>query len=541
MIKKFLLLCVAVLAVCGIAQAKDKKIFLMSDIHVMAPELLVSDGTAFQKYLKTDPKLLQNSEEILKTMVDTILSERPDLVLIPGDLTKDGELKSHQCVISHLEQIRQAGIQVIVIPGNHDIDNPEGVYYNGDTSYYAERVSKEMFAQLYDNYGYGNAIARDNNSLSYVVEPWNGLRLLCLDSNEYYDNLYKEKGDSIDRNQTGGRITPATLAWALDQADKATNDGAMMVGVNHHLMFEHYDGQSYAESQYIIENFDSVSKQMIEHGVKLFFTGHQHLQDIATLYKDSQKTDSLIDVATGATASYPCPFRRVTIDENYSHWNITSGNITAIPNIPNLQDSAYTLLQGATLGGIEWHISDKWASIIKYTQSNLAKTFIETSGIKIPDSPQELSKLVVKYLGDPGIRAFAIHLRGNEGDDPASMPLRAELRDSIHSLYTAMGGKDNVWQFGSILLFGYINPYLNSFLSDSTKYNKANLANITDDLNLEILMQGTSTAINDLQDSSKPTDEDGSIYDLMGRRYDALPQSEGIYIINHKKVWVRRH
>ena len=154
----------------------EYNIFVMSDIHVMAPELLVQKGTAFENYTKVDPKLLEESGEVLETVVDVVLEKKPDLVLIPGDLTKDGELVSHKLVVSILERIRTAGIPTIVIPGNHDIDNPEGVYYQGDQTRPAERTSTEQFAQLYANYGYARPeTVRDPASLSFTCEPLEGL------------------------------------------------------------------------------------------------------------------------------------------------------------------------------------------------------------------------------------------------------------------------------------------------------------------------------------------------------------------------------
>ena len=75
-----------------------KDILVMSDIHVMNPELLVKEGSAFNQYLASDRKLLAESKDIYYTMIDTILTRKPELVLIPGDLTKDGELLSHQMV-----------------------------------------------------------------------------------------------------------------------------------------------------------------------------------------------------------------------------------------------------------------------------------------------------------------------------------------------------------------------------------------------------------------------------------------------------------
>lgn len=202
----------------------------MSDIHVMAPELLVEEGTAFENYIKPDPKLLKESGEVLENVVDEIVSSKPDLVLIPGDLTKDGEMASHKLVVSILERIRTAGIPVVVVPGNHDIDNPEGVRFLGDKTEPAERTSPEQFAQLYRDYGYGRPeTVRDPASLSFVCEPLPGLVLLCIDSNLYEENLFRMKGDSIDHNQTAGRIREATLSWMWQQASRPANSGLQIM------------------------------------------------------------------------------------------------------------------------------------------------------------------------------------------------------------------------------------------------------------------------------------------------------------------------
>ena len=151
--------------------AKDpnfKYIVVMSDIHVMAPQLLEKRGTAFDNYLSQDPKLLEYSGDVLEYLVAETLKRNPDLVIIPGDLTKDGELVSHQLVVSILSRLRNAGMPVIVVPRNHDIDNPEGYYFNGDNTRPAERTSPEQFKTLYADFGYNQAYAKDPASLSFM-------------------------------------------------------------------------------------------------------------------------------------------------------------------------------------------------------------------------------------------------------------------------------------------------------------------------------------------------------------------------------------
>ena len=147
----------------------EKTIWILSDIHVMAPELFQAPDKA-EEEVNRSSKLLQYSAEILDRVVASALNTNPDLVLIAGDLTEKGDLASHKHVVSKLNQLRGAGIKVAVVPGNHDIDNT------------ADSTSSQQFAELYKNLGYHLAYARDKASLSYVCEPFDGLVLLCIDT-----------------------------------------------------------------------------------------------------------------------------------------------------------------------------------------------------------------------------------------------------------------------------------------------------------------------------------------------------------------------
>ena len=87
-----------------------RRIMVLSDIHVMSPDLVIDPSSdAFAKMTAGDRKLLKYSYEIFQTYCDTIRALRPDLVLIAGDLTKDGELLSHQAVAAGLKQLLDEG------------------------------------------------------------------------------------------------------------------------------------------------------------------------------------------------------------------------------------------------------------------------------------------------------------------------------------------------------------------------------------------------------------------------------------------------
>lgn len=465
----------------------EYSIFVMSDIHVMAPQLLVQKGKAFEDYTKVDPKLLEESGEVLEATINVVLEKKPDLVLIPGDLTKDGELVSHQLVVSLLERIRTAGIPTIVIPGNHDIDNPEGVYYQGDQTRPAERTSPQQFAQLYANYGYARPeTVRDPASLSFTCEPFKGLVLICLDSNLYEENRYKERGDSINQNQTAGRIREATLEWMWQQADAARAAGKQVVAMMHHNAVEHYDGQATLQSPYVVKDYKKVAEAMMQHGIHLVLTGHQHLQDIAQYRKATEaKTDSLIDISTGSTVSYPNAWRTITVNRDFTQWNVSTEYIKSIPSMADVQQECYKRSASNLTYGLAWHVNDSWATIQTY------RNMFSLLGVPnfIPDTPQKTTELLMEFLSKPFAEAYMIHNGGNENENPRSQAVIDEFEDGVKKLCLKQlkGQVPDDQLDASVtavqgMLMQYIKPSLTSMLTDTNQASDAALSSRTNDL-----------------------------------------------------------
>ena len=71
------------------------KICVISDTHYY-PLTYVSDCEDYQTYVNGDPKMLAESGSVLDSAVEMIEKDQPDIVLVSGDLTKDGEKKGHQ-------------------------------------------------------------------------------------------------------------------------------------------------------------------------------------------------------------------------------------------------------------------------------------------------------------------------------------------------------------------------------------------------------------------------------------------------------------
>ena len=222
MIKKMML---ALVAMAAMQMSGTVKIAIMSDIHTMSERLVVKDGAAIEKYAASDSRMVRQSADILSTAIGQITAQHPDVVMISGDLTKDGERLSHELVASQLERLRAKGIKVLVIPGNHDISNANAKYYDGDDVRPAATINRNEFRQIYQHFGYGNDAVTDSASLSYAIEPVKGLVVIGIDSNRDEENLLIARGDSANTYHTAGRVKASTLQWIANRAREALAQG----------------------------------------------------------------------------------------------------------------------------------------------------------------------------------------------------------------------------------------------------------------------------------------------------------------------------
>jgi len=302
----------------------DTRFAVVSDLHFYDKALGVS-GSAFQKYLDDDRKLLVLSEEIISSAVEKIPQENVRFVLIPGDLTKDGEKINHEGMVKILKKLEASGLKVYVVPGNHDINNGAAVQYQGDETKPVPGINDKDFRTLYHEFGFEDAIAKDKDSLSYTLEPEKGLWILGLDSCKWKENK------PLTHPHTDGSFSASTLAWIESQLILAKKEKKAVMIFMHHGIMEHYPANKKFYADYIVDNSETVSKLLAAYGVRMVFTGHFHAQDVTKKeFKDSG--DFIFDIETGSLATAPCPYRVVEIKGGQTA-AVRSVFIDAIPSM----------------------------------------------------------------------------------------------------------------------------------------------------------------------------------------------------------------
>jgi 3',5'-cyclic AMP phosphodiesterase CpdA len=230
---------------------------------------------------------------ILDALAYTLANDKPDILLLTGDLTFNGEKESHQELARRLARIEKLGIKVYVIPGNHDIENPYARSFSGDTAYRTNQVQAVDFARIYRRFGYAEAISRDPDTLSYMVEPFPGLRLLMLDSNVYHLNSLL--GISV----SDGEIRQSTRQWIREQAQAAEKAGCRIVATMHHSLTEH---NAVVSRGFTVEDSQGVAELLASLDIRLILTGHIHVQSITQAVTSA---GPVWDIATSAFSVFP--------------------------------------------------------------------------------------------------------------------------------------------------------------------------------------------------------------------------------------------
>ena len=272
---------------------KDINFYITTDIHYLSKDL-TDNGEAFNKFVSTGAgKQLGYIDEILSAFTYQVKNKKPDVLIISGDLTNNGEEKSHVDLANKLKEVEKSGTAIYVIPGNHDILNPWAREFKEDKQYVTESIKEKDFSEIYKEFGYDEAILRDKNTLSYLAMPSEDVWLLMLDTNQYEDNSV------LGFPQTDGKITDQTFAWIKKCNVLAKEKGAKVITVMHHSLLNHSD---VIQEGYTINDNEEVIKQFQNSNLDLILSGHIHIQDISSYKKDAGK---IYDIATGSLAVYP--------------------------------------------------------------------------------------------------------------------------------------------------------------------------------------------------------------------------------------------
>ena len=242
------------------------KFAIASDLHIALPHTVWHHPSRFH--------LVEYSIAAFEEVLSQLANLDLDFLLLPGDLTQHGEPENHQWLSTRLSQLPYP---VYVIAGNHDVPTVKAF---------------EQFTSHYTKFGFECGLS-EPRKLYYECEVFPNVRLIGLNSNQFND-----EGQQI------GWIDEEQLTWLQSVLER--QDYELNLVTIHHNVLEHMHNQSHNAlgRRYMLGNTERLCEILHHANVKLVFTGHLHVQDVA--YSDRY---DFYDITTGSLVSYPHPYR----------------------------------------------------------------------------------------------------------------------------------------------------------------------------------------------------------------------------------------
>lgn len=360
----------------GKAQAADEPVWSgevviahITDTHYYPLRFCDSDyGAEFKKYVqKTSTKMWLEAELAFRGALEGIKNQKPDYLVVSGDVAQDGERQAHIDVANGLRALQNeirldpamSHFQVFVAMGNHDLYNEEVFDFSDGTKQYTENVTRKDITKIYSSLGYPD-LSNEEAEAYYSSSEYNG------DTPEYAfvnsttaantDIIYQYKskeasadyapgeityiattatGETIigldvpisnaaEGHVLGGTLTKATQAFLT--ANKAHTDYA--VGIAHHSIVEHLTLQKELLTGFIVTDHINSADFLADYGMRYVFTGHAHANDIT--HHISFNNNQITDIEGSANLSTNSNVRYSTIKsgtlgetkvQNLSVWN----------------------------------------------------------------------------------------------------------------------------------------------------------------------------------------------------------------------------
>lgn len=271
----------------------------LTDLHLYAAEEIGSKGKAFDFKCASDQKCMAESSAIVDAAFEKLIADKEnEVIIISGDLTFDGETKSHDLLVKKLHKLKDAGKKVYVTTATHDW-NMDANSYIGDKIEPLPKYTREELRNVYADFGWNDAVSEHIPSYSYAVKPCEGIRFLLLN-----DDGNGLEFCGYDKDQ---------LEWIKAQADEAKANGERVIAFTHHpvlpptVLYPHYSHRD------MLGGYETTAPFLADCGIEFVFTGHTHMQSVE--YIDTEKGNRLYHINTGAVTAFPAPFRKVVVTD----------------------------------------------------------------------------------------------------------------------------------------------------------------------------------------------------------------------------------
>lgn len=273
--------------------------YLVTDTHFFDSSFKRS-GAAYEKRSISDQKCVAETPAIIDAGFKQIADDKEtNIILIPGDLVYRGEYQSHIGLRNRLYKLKEQGKKIYLITARHDYDDNDSFEFDGDKMLPVKAMPRDELRDFYKDFGFDGAISEHKESMSYVAQLADGIRLLALNCD----------GDCKDFKG----LWDNQMKWALEQIEDAHRTGNYIFAMTHYPLLPFSPIMNLISDSHLTD-WEKRANQFADAGLDLIFTGHMHAQAVTEYV--TENGNKITDIQTGCFVGCPCAYRKVTIKDS---------------------------------------------------------------------------------------------------------------------------------------------------------------------------------------------------------------------------------
>lgn len=321
---------------------------------------------------------MRASEESFKKALEIISDDKDtNTFIITGDLTNHGDAYSHEEVTALLREATEKGLDPYVVTDSHDYPDfkVHDIDENGKKVVFTDHLRREEVVPMYYPFGKDKGFDSFGDDTTYIAEILPGLYYIAM-------------GYNYDPQGRGCVFSDELMAWVKSHVEKIKAEGGVVVCGTHRPVVP--PSPAYAvmgRGNNIFFGGEERMKELADMGVRLFFSGHTHIQRMKEIVSD--KGNKIYSVQTSSLAGFPPKMRKITIDTDNNTVDIRTIDID-LPEL-NLGMSFTEYARKGFLGIVE---------SIPYNMEHDIDAFLETDGgIALPKDLIRKHPRIVMFLG----------------------------------------------------------------------------------------------------------------------------------------------
>ena len=343
----------------------------ITDVHYYSKRNFKCDWRTFPQ--PSTQICILKSEESFKKALEIIEKDTDtSTVIITGDLTNHGEAYSHEEVRDLLKEFTENGGNPFAYPDSHDY--PEffiyGIDENGEkvpTEHLPEDEVKKMYYPFGRDKGFD---IYEGDDTTFIAEILPGLYYIAL---------------GYDSTSDGPVFSDELMAWVKTHTEKAREKGGTVICSTHRPVVTPSPAYKVMGKGNTFADGEKRMKELADVGVKLFFSGHTHIQYMGEIV--SEKGNRIYSVQTSSLAGFPPKMRKITIDTEKNTADIRTIDM----ELPDLGMTFTEYAKNGFLGIIEK---------IPYNMEHDVEAFANTEGgISLPKDLILKHPKIVMFLG----------------------------------------------------------------------------------------------------------------------------------------------